>query len=640
MEHTDTASTGSSPHRGVSPTAKDIEAVAAVTAQAQAQAFPVAISDATADLLALTKALTTPIHLPGDDDHTTTVSEQVIAAVAAPLVESNNADSTPSEIYQTQDSESAAAVAAVTAALTPSSGQQAPHDHQTPVPQDSQLENHHQQTTTEEGQDHTPKPMDWTNADDVNSAYNQVLSINAQKEKPLGKRTAQEAFEQDEAARALQLIALSLGAPTAASTNTGATLDAATAATIAASISSSSGAEHKETHAVSDPATAAQLQQGMEGVLKTQETAASVTDTLMSISRAINFPSESSPYSKIQDSTEAFTQAVINATQMEMNKNKELASLASSLEHGNKDGHMDTSGLEKLSLHHENRSTGGESSTSAAESSSGGAQAASSSNQGFTFEIDKVTGKALIKWTEPSDSSSEIQDADARAIQQALHTLIVNSGIGLSDLGVANAELLGAAPPLGQFPAQGSQFGTAQDPATPKPPPAVPRKKRRPASTSTAASEKNTAASIPEGAASFPCEFSGCNKVFARLYNLKSHSKTHTNERPFVCAHCELAFARGHDLKRHVKVHGGEKPFTCSGCSKSFSRLDALGRHRANSKNRAGCQSIKDALPHAPAAPEPMVVSAPNIPVSLPPSASGSAPVSAPATPPPPPPPV
>ncbi|KAF9129062.1 hypothetical protein BGW39_004489 [Mortierella sp. 14UC] len=634
MENTDAASTASSPHRGVSPTAKDIEAVAAVTAQAQAQAFPATISDATADLLALTKALTTPIILP--DDHTTTVSEQVIAAVAAPLAE-NNTTTTESEIYQTQDSQSAAAVAAVTAALTPSSGQQPLHDHQTPVPQDTPLESHHQQATTQEGQDHAPKPMDWTNADDVNSAYNQVLSINAQKEKPLGKRTAQEAFEQDEAARALQLIALSLGAPSTAS-STGATIDAATAA-IAASISSSGGSEHKETHAVSDPATAAQLQQGMEGVLKTQETAASVTDTLMSISRAINFPSESSPYSKIQDSTEAFTQAVINATQMEINKNKELANLASTLEHGNKDGHMDTTGLEKLSLHHENRATGGESSTSSAAAVAGGAPAASGSNQGFTFEIDKVTGKALIKWTEPSESTTEIQDADARAIHQALHTLIVNSGIGFSDLGVANAELLGAAPPLGQFPAQGSQFGTAQDPATPKPPPTVPRKKRRPATTSAASSEKNTAASIPEGAASFPCEFSGCNKVFARLYNLKSHSKTHTNERPFVCAHCELAFARGHDLKRHVKVHGGEKPFTCSGCSKSFSRLDALGRHRANSKNRAGCQSIKDAPPlPVPAAPETMMT-APGIPVSLPPSAPGSAPVSAPASPPPPPPP-
>ncbi|KAF9294337.1 hypothetical protein BGZ88_004032 [Linnemannia elongata] len=635
MENTDASSTASSPHRGVSPTAKDIEAVAAVTAQAQAQAFPATLSDATADILALTKALTTPIGHILPEDSATTVSEQVIAAVAAPLAENDSVvtAATESELYQTQDSDSAAAVAAVTAALTPSSGQQSLHDHQTP-------ESHHQQTTVRDDHDQTPKPMDWTNADDVNSAYNQVLSINAQKEKPLGKRTAQEAFEQDEAARALQLIALSLGAPSTSSANTGTSMDAATAA-IAASIS---GTEHKETHVVTDPATAAQLQQGMEGVLKTQETAASVTDTLMSISRAINFPSESSSYSKIQDSTEAFTQAVINATQMEMNKNKELATLVSSLDNssGGKESHMDTSGLEKLSLHHENRAATGDQSTSAA-AASGGAPAASGSNQGFSFEIDKVTGKALIKWTEPNESTTEIHDADARAIQQALHTLIVNSGIGLSDLGVANAELLGAAPPLGQFPAQGSQFGTAQDPATPKAPPPAPRKKRRPATTSTAASEKNTAASIPEGAASFPCEFQGCNKVFARLYNLKSHSKTHTNERPFVCAHCDLAFARGHDLKRHVKVHGGEKPFTCSGCSKSFSRLDALGRHRANSKNRAGCQSIKDAPPLSlppVTIPETMVAAASSIPISAPPSVPGSAPVSAPASPPPPPPPV
>ncbi|KAG0284641.1 hypothetical protein BGZ97_008109 [Linnemannia gamsii] len=636
MENTDASSTASSPHRGVSPTAKDIEAVAAVTAQAQAQAFPATISDATADILALTKALTTPIGHILPEDTATTVSEQVIAAVAAPLTSENNAAATAavateSELFHTQDSESAAAVAAVTAALTPSSGQQPLHDQQTP-------ENHHQQATAQEDHDQTPKPMDWTNADDVNSAYNQVLSINAQKERPLGKRTAQEAFEQDEAARALQLIALSLGAPSTSGANSGSSMDAATAA-IAASIS---GTEHKETHVVTDAATAAQLQQGMEGVLKTQETAASVTDTLMSISRAINFPSESSSYSKIQDSTEAFTQAVINATQMEMNKNKELASLANSLDNssGSKEGHMDTSALEKLSLHHENRAAAGDQSTSAAAAAGGAPAAAAGSNQGFTFEIDKVTGKALIKWTEPSDSTTEIQDADARAIQQALHTLIVNSGIGLSDLGVANAELLGAAPPLGQFPAQGSQFETAQDPAMPKAAPPAPRKKRRPATTSTAASEKNTAASIPEGAASFPCEFQGCNKVFARLYNLKSHSKTHTNERPFVCAHCELAFARGHDLKRHVKVHGGEKPFTCSGCSKSFSRLDALGRHRANSKNRAGCQSIKDAPPLPPVMiPETMVATAPSIPVSAPPSAPGSAPVSAPTSPPPPPPP-
>ncbi|KAH7059190.1 hypothetical protein BKA57DRAFT_386199 [Linnemannia elongata] len=118
------------------------------------------------------------------------------------------------------------------------------------------------------------------------------------------------------------------------------------------------------------------------------------------------------------------------------------------------------------------------------------------------------------------------------------------------------------------------------------PPPAPHVHKRRRTGGS---STQNTAASIPEGATAYPCTFDGCDKVFARLYNLKSHSRTHTNERPFICSHCQLPFARNHDLKRHVKIHGGDKPFKCGGCGKSFSRLDALGRHKYNSKNRANC---------------------------------------------------
>ncbi|KAG0271562.1 hypothetical protein BGZ95_000619 [Linnemannia exigua] len=365
-----------------------------------------------------------------------------------------------------------------------------------------------------------------TPAFDVNNVYNQVLSSIASQAQTAvtttdGKRTAQEAFEQTQAAQALQLIALSLGSVSA---NPTPTTDEPAAVT--AHVDTTVG-HHTDDGVGAVPGTA---------------------DPLLSITEAIsNFQRQSEEHTKLDDDTTAIAQAVLLATQAAVSKD----------------------------------ALPGTSQAAASSSSTD-----TNTNQGLTFEVDKATGKTQIKWV--PDARDE-----ASVIQQALQTLIANSGI----LGGPNGALL--APPIGQFPAQGSQFGSAKEPvalepsaAAPPPPPHV-HKKRRTGGSST----QNTAASIPEGATAYPCTFTNCDKVFARLYNLKSHSRTHTNERPFVCSHCQLSFARNHDLKRHVKIHGGDKPFKCNGCGKSFSRLDALGRHKYNSKNRANCvESITPVL--------------------------------------------
>ncbi|KAI1314566.1 hypothetical protein EDD11_001995 [Mortierella claussenii] len=90
----------------------------------------------------------------------------------------------------------------------------------------------------------------------------------------------------------------------------------------------------------------------------------------------------------------------------------------------------------------------------------------------------------------------------------------------------------------------------------------------------------------PSGAAAkrFSCIHPGCDRQFARLFNLHTHERTHDPDqiRPFICGvvQCSKGFSRKHDLQRHeASVHMGERNYRCPICSKPFSRQDGLRRH-------------------------------------------------------------
>ncbi|XP_022836115.1 gastrula zinc finger protein XlCGF46.1-like isoform X1 [Spodoptera litura] len=73
-------------------------------------------------------------------------------------------------------------------------------------------------------------------------------------------------------------------------------------------------------------------------------------------------------------------------------------------------------------------------------------------------------------------------------------------------------------------------------------------------------------------------------KICGRSYNtwggLKTHSVSHSAERPYKCDICKKTFKRNQDLKFHVNQHTGAKPYKCPFCDKCFASSGNSYSHR------------------------------------------------------------
>lgn len=96
----------------------------------------------------------------------------------------------------------------------------------------------------------------------------------------------------------------------------------------------------------------------------------------------------------------------------------------------------------------------------------------------------------------------------------------------------------------------------------------------------------------------YMCAYDGCNKLFGRKENIRSHVQTHLGDRQWRCNHCNKRFVRQHDLKRHAKIHTGQKPYLCP-CGNGFARHDALTRHRQRNTCIGGF-GVAEGMPQSP----------------------------------------
>ncbi|KAL1710673.1 hypothetical protein EV121DRAFT_192394 [Schizophyllum commune] len=70
----------------------------------------------------------------------------------------------------------------------------------------------------------------------------------------------------------------------------------------------------------------------------------------------------------------------------------------------------------------------------------------------------------------------------------------------------------------------------------------------------------------------YACTYEGCDKAYSKPSRLEEHVRSHTGQRPFVCATCNKSYLRETHLQAHSRSHLPElaRPFECTvaGCGK------------------------------------------------------------------------
>lgn len=74
----------------------------------------------------------------------------------------------------------------------------------------------------------------------------------------------------------------------------------------------------------------------------------------------------------------------------------------------------------------------------------------------------------------------------------------------------------------------------------------------------------------------YVCKYEGCDKVFTKTWNLVSHFRIHTNEKPYQCTEWHKLFTQRSNLSRHMAIHWKSKSverkiYGCTECSRKYS---------------------------------------------------------------------